>query len=218
MRLAAAAGTVPLWGGCLPLAEKLPLLPVGEARGEVGRVEGGRVLEAALAVAPRFVRAEVGRRWPQLGDGAGEEGVRGEAWRRDRLFAAVAELLAAVAGRCPVGLVVEDVHWADSATLDLLTFLARAGRGSMALVVTCRSDEVPLEPLVAEWLVHARGSERVEEIRLGPLSRAESAEQIVRLGGGQLPGPVVGELCARAEGNPFFAEQLVAAALGGPAG
>src|SRR5262249_26875533 len=51
-----------------------------------------------------------------------------------------------------------------------------------------------------------------------PLSRAESAEQIVRLGGGQLPARLAGELRARAEGNPFFAEQLVAAALGGPAG
>jgi len=218
MRPAAAAGTVPLWGGCLPLAEKLPLLPVREALGELRRVEGGRVLEAALAVAPRFVRAEVGRLLPQLGDGEGEEGVRGEAWRRDRLFAAVAELLAAVAGRCPVGLVVEDVHWADSATLDLLTFLARAGRRSVALVVTCRSDEVPLEPLVAEWLAHARGSERVEEIRLGPLSRAESAEQIVRLGGGQLPARLADELRARAEGNPFFTEQLLAAALAARAG
>src|SRR5262249_38773376 len=94
MRLAAAAGTVPLWGGCLPLAEKLPLLPVREALGELRRVEGGRVLEAALAVAPRFVRAEVGRLFPQLGDGEGEEGVRGEAWRRDRVVGGGARPLA----------------------------------------------------------------------------------------------------------------------------
>jgi DNA-binding CsgD family transcriptional regulator/tetratricopeptide (TPR) repeat protein len=138
--------------------------------------------------------------------------------RRDRLFAAVAEVLAAVAGRCPAVLVVEDVHWADSATLDLLTFLSGAGRGSVVLVVTCRSDEAPLDRQVAGWLAHVRGSEQVAEIRLGPLTAAESAEQVAGLAGGQLPGPVIGELCARAEGNPFFAEQLVAAALAGEVG
>jgi AAA ATPase domain len=215
MRLAAAEGVMALWGGCLPLAEKLPLLPVREALGELARLDDGRVLEAALAAAPPFVAAEVRRLVPQLGDGGGEEGVRGEAWR-DRLFAAVGELLAAVAGRCPVGLVVEDVHWADSATLDLLTFLARAGRGSVVLVVTCRSDEVPLDRPVADWLAQVRGSERMEEIRLGPLSPAESAEQVASLADGRLPGRVVGAVCTRAEGNPFFAEQLVAAALADP--
>jgi predicted ATPase len=46
------------------------------------------------------------------------------------LFAAVAELLAASAERSPVGLVIDDVHWADSATLDLLTFLARSAAGA----------------------------------------------------------------------------------------
>ena len=61
--------------------------------------------------------------------GPGRDG-RDEGVARQRLFAGVAELLAAVAGRSPsgLGLVVEDVHWADSETLDFLTFLVRAGR------------------------------------------------------------------------------------------
>src|SRR6266568_4703984 len=68
---------------------------------------------------------------------------RGEGWRRERLFSAVAELLAAVAGRSPVGLVIEDVHWADSATLDCLTYLARVGDGgAVTVVATCRSGRV----------------------------------------------------------------------------
>ena len=110
------------------------------------------------------------------------------------------------------------MHWADSATLDLLTFLARAGRGSVVLVVTCRSDEVPLDWPVAAWLAHVRGSELVEEIRLGPLSREESAQQVAGLARGQLPDRLPNELYARAEGNPFFTEQLVAAALAGQRG
>ena len=88
-------------------------------------------------------------------------------------------------------MVIEDVHWADSATLDCLTYLARAGRcGALTVVVTCRSDEVPLDAQVAGWLAHVRGSGGVEEIRLGPLSRGEAAQQIAGAGGRGAAGPV----------------------------
>ena len=117
MRRAAAGGLVPAWGSCLPLAEKLPLLPVAEALGELSELDGGGLLEAALALAPPYVRVEIERLLPQLGTGEMEGGQRGgEGWRRERLFSAVAELLGAVARRSPVGLVVEDVHWADEAS------------------------------------------------------------------------------------------------------
>ena len=113
---------------------------------------------------------------------------------------------------------IEDVHWADGATLDCLTYLARAGgAGALRLVVTCRSDEVPLDAQVAGWLAHVHGGGTVEEIGLGPLSRGEAAEQVAALVGGQPPGRFADDLYARAEGNPFFTEQLVAAALAGSA-
>jgi hypothetical protein len=92
------------------------LLPVTEALGELGMLDGGRVLEARLV--------------PQLGRGESGAGTGEEGWKRDRLFAAVAELLGALAQRSPVGLVIEDVHWADTETLDLLTFLVRLAVGA----------------------------------------------------------------------------------------
>jgi hypothetical protein len=114
MRRAADGGLVPVWGRCLPLAEKLPLLPVAEALGELSRLDGGGLLMAALAMAPPYVRVEIERLLPHLGtsgmEGGRWGGERGEGWRRERLFAGVAELLGAVARRSPVGLVVEDVH------------------------------------------------------------------------------------------------------------
>ena len=166
------------------------------------------------------MRDEVGRLLPQLGPGGGPgAGGRDEGWRRERLFSAVADLLGAVAGESGAGLVVEDVHWADSATLDFLTFLARGGhRGAVTVVATCRSDEAPLAAPVADWLAYVRGAAGVEEIRLGPLSRLEVAEQVAALAGGPVPQEVGDELYARAEGNPFFTEQLVAAALPGVPG
>ena len=61
----------------------------------------------------------------------------------------------------------------------------------------------------------ARSGAGWREIRLGPLSREEVAEQVAGLAGAPAPAWVVDELYARAEGNPFFTEQLVAAALAG---
>jgi DNA-binding CsgD family transcriptional regulator/tetratricopeptide (TPR) repeat protein len=219
MRRAVGGGAIALWGGCLPLAEKLPLLPVAQALGELSRLAGGRLLETALGMVPSYVRADVARLVPRLGPGGPDEGGQGGEWQRERLYSGVAELLAAVARRSVAGLVVEDVHWADTATLDCLTFLLRAQREArLTVVATCRSDEVPLDAQVAGWLAQVRGSAAVEEIRLGPLSRGEVGEQVAALAGGPALGGLADEVYARGEGNPFFTEQLVAAALAGPAG
>ncbi len=116
---AAAGGMVMVRGECLPLAGTLPLLPVSDALGELAGLDGGGLL-AALDAAPGYVRDEVGRLLPGLSPGSGpvRDGRDGE-WSRERLFAGVAEVLAMVAGESPsgLGLVVEDVHWADSETL-----------------------------------------------------------------------------------------------------
>src|SRR5580658_2853500 len=72
----------------------------------------------------------------------------------------------------------------DSETLDFLTFLVRAGRrGPVRVVVTCRADEAPLADQVAGWLARVRADAGTEEIRLGPLSRAEVAGQAAALAG-----------------------------------
>jgi DNA-binding CsgD family transcriptional regulator len=210
---AARDGMLTVRGGCLPLAEKLPLLPVADALGELTRLDGGAPFEAALEAAPPFVRPEVARLLPRV---AGEAEAVGpaEGWRHDRLFAAVAELFGWVARQSAVVLLIEDVHWADGATLDFLTYLVRMGRGDLVtVVVTCRSDEVPLDAAVADWLTHARRDAEVDEIRLGPLSRSDVTKQVSALVGAAPPAGLVEQVYARAEGHPFFTEQLVAAAV-----
>jgi AAA ATPase domain len=218
---AAASEISVISGGCLPLAEKLPLLPMADALAELNRVDGGAPFEAALGVAPAYVRSEVARLLPRLaaGEPAAAESVEEWAagWRYERLFTALAELLSGVARRSPVAVLIEDVHWADTATLDFLTYLVWAVRGTaLRVVVTCRSDEVPLDTAVAEWLTHVRRDAAVEEIRLGPLSPEEVTDQINALLGAPPPTGLVDEVYARAEGHPFFTEQLVAAAVTDP--
>jgi hypothetical protein len=201
---AAASGMSVISGGCLPLAEKLPLLPVADALDGLGRLDGGALFEAALAAAPAFVRPEVARLLPRLAMAEPVATAPVEGWRHERLFAGIAELLGGVARRSPLVLLIEDVHWADGATLDFLTYLPRADRADpVTVVVTCRSDEVPLDVGAADWLTHVRRDASVVEIRLGPLSRAEVAEHVGGLVGATPPGGLVEEVYARAEGHPL---------------
>ena len=83
---AGAAGMVIARGECLPVAGALPLLPVAAALGELAGVDGGRLLEAALGKAPRFVRAEIGRLLPQLGPGGGPGAGAGPHAGRPRAY------------------------------------------------------------------------------------------------------------------------------------
>ena len=205
-------GTRSAWGACLPLAEKLPFLPVTEALDALSRVEDGALLAGALAAIPAYAQAEAVRLLPRLQPP--DAGPRGG--QRERMFSGITELLAAAARPGRLAIVIEDVHWADGATLDFLTFLARTGRAdAITVVATVRSDETPAEPAVSRWLAYARGSGHAREIRLGPLTRDEMAEQVSGLTGGQLPPAAWAELYARGEGNPFFTEQLVAEAVAG---
>ncbi|HEY5987649.1 MAG TPA: hypothetical protein VIV12_14935 [Streptosporangiaceae bacterium] len=66
---------------------------------------------------------------------------------------------------------------------------------------------------MTDWLQHVRAGTVVEEIQLRPLSREEVAGQIAALVSQPPPAGLVDELYARGEGNPFFTEQLVAAAV-----
>ena len=158
------------------------------------------MLEAVLGMTPPYVRVEVARLLPQLGSAEQAPGERAEEWRQERLFTAIAELLEAAAARTGLCLVVEDIHWADTATLDFLTFLVRAGHGSaVTVVVTCRSDEAPLEPRVSDWLGYARANAAVEEIRMGPLSARETADQVAGLVGGPPPAQLASDVFARGE-------------------
>jgi len=214
-----SAGLLTAWGACLPLAEKLPFLPVAEALDALSRVEGGAVFERALEMVPPYARVEAARLLPRLQPSGTGQGGRAEGWQRGRLLSGVAELLAAVARQGRLVLVIEDLQWADSATLDFLLFLTRAGRSdAMTVVATCRSDEMAVDPQVAQWLAHMRGGGQVAEIRLGPLSRDEVAQQVTGLMGAPPEAAMADEVYARSEGNPFFVEQLVADALARPAG
>ena len=137
----------------------------------------------------------------QLG-GPLEAAIRSGA-ARETIFATVLDELGP--GRAPTVLVLEDVHWADEATLDLLKFLGRrASRLPLLVIVTVRDDETgPAHPLRSVLGDLPRGA--VRRLELGPLSAA-AVEALARRAGRSADG-----LHEATGGNPFYVSEVLAA-------
>jgi DNA-binding CsgD family transcriptional regulator/tetratricopeptide (TPR) repeat protein len=198
--LVAEAGAAPLTGGALPYAPLLQALRALADEHEPTAL-GGRGAELAGLVAELAGDRPAGEQaWPP-------EAGRGRLF--DRLRAAFGVL-----GQAAVMLLVlEDLHWADSATLDVLAFVLRTLRGARLLVVgTYRADD-PGE-LLAGWLAETRRLPDVSWLELPRFTREELAAQLAGLHGGPVDGRVVAEVFDRSQGNPFFAEQLFTAGGG----
>ena len=200
-----------LWGACSEAELPLPYLPLVEALGNYLSLHDGAQLAGVLGGAQR----ELAQLFPQL---AGDElaAPLGDPMQAKlRLFEAVVALLAVPARERGVLLVVEDVHWADSATRELLDHLARRLTNLRSLVlVTFRSDELdrrhPLAPVLQTW----RRSGIAELVTLSPLERGEVAEMIAAILDDVEIGPEFRDVMhARTEGNPFVLEEMLKEAI-----
>jgi DNA-binding NarL/FixJ family response regulator len=117
------------------------------------------------------------------------------------------------AAAAPVLLVLEDLHWADSSTLDLVIFLAHhLDVQPVMLLATYRADEPPAADRLQRFAEGVRRSGCLLPLDLGPLRDEELATLLDAHGDVHLPPDLTDAIIARAEGNPFFAEELLAAA------
>nr|WSY49302.1 AAA family ATPase [Streptomyces sp. NBC_00886] len=202
------AGTTVLTGHCVDLGDVgLPYLPFTEI---LGVLAGDERFAGALAAHPAVD--------PLLG--AGSDAAR-DAGGRLRLFEGMAGLLADLSDIAPLLLVLEDLHWADQSSRDLLRFLLSRGilqrpaggapTHRLAVFASYRADDLhrrhPLRPLLAE-LVRLPAVERLE---LRPMADAEVARLVRALRTGPVPDGTVRRIVERAEGNAFYAEELLAA-------
>ena len=130
-------------------------------------------------------------------------------WLQVRTFEGVLGLLGRVGSEAPVLLVLEDLHWADRSTRDLLTFLARNVRDERLLIVTSfRTDELHRRHPLVGWLAEVERLPRVERLDLRRFDRAELAELLGGILGTAPPAELVDSIAARSDGNAFFAEEL----------
>ena len=123
---------------------------------------------------------------------------------RNEMHAAWRTFFSALAADRPVVVVVEDIHWADPAMLDLLEELADRVEGGVSFVCPSRPDLTSTRP---GW---GGGKRNYSAIALDPLGPRD-ADALVRslLDVDGLPDSMFGQILARAEGNPFFLEEIV---------
>lgn len=204
------AGWQVVAGHCLDLADSsLPYLPFSEVLGRVMADQpdvAGRVLDRH----PTLARLQPGRRIRSSETASGDQ-----ALDRGNVYDAFGDLLSAVAEQAPVLVVVEDAHWADESTRDMLSFLFSRPVPGVSLVVSYRSDDLhrrhPLRRQVAEWM-RLRG---VDRLPLDPLADDDVRRLVRALRPGTLSEAEYVSIVDRAEGNPFFVEELVGAAGSG---
>jgi DNA-binding SARP family transcriptional activator/pimeloyl-ACP methyl ester carboxylesterase/tetratricopeptide (TPR) repeat protein len=129
------------------------------------------------------------------------------------VFEETLAVLSGLAADAPVLLVLEDLHWADPTTLDLVVFLAHnIDERRVLLLGTYRSDEASSAQRVQRLADGVRRSGSTLFIELGAFGREELAALLAARAGAPPPAPVTDAIVARSEGNPFFAEELLAAA------
>ena len=205
-----------LVGGCLQLGSSaLPFAPFSEAFRTL--IHGLGPEEAERVIGP--ARADLARLLPELATETPASSAANEdaETARARLFERILGVFERLSADDPVVLALEDLHWADPSSLDLLRFIVRnAQELRLLLLGTFRTDELhrrhPLRPFLAEL----GRLERVERIDLAPFDRDELLAQLTAIRGEVPQGSLVETLLERSEGNPFYAEELLTAL--GPAG
>ncbi|HEU4424723.1 MAG TPA: AAA family ATPase [Pilimelia sp.] len=208
-------GSTVLVGRCIDLVGTgAPYLPLLEA---LRPLRGSPLLAGLDGLSPLLPEPPRthGRRPAQAGEARDAAEAR-DAGGQAPLFGAVWTLCERLAGEAPAVLVFEDLHWADTSTLDLVSFLAHAAHDSRLLVVaTFRNDDARSGVSLRRMVTELRRARAARIVELGPLTRDEVEALLEPLVPKDLPAELLHAICARSDGNPFLAEDLAAAVVAG---
>jgi len=185
-------------------------LPILDAVGRLCRDPGG---EQIVGVLRRYAPTWLAQLPALLGDSEREELTRQLVGATpQRMLREMAEALEAMTATTPLVLVVEDLHWSDRSTLDLVAMLARRRETARLLVIgTYRAEDIlsgghPLKTIASELALHRHAV----ELALPPLSKAAAAQYLgARFPGHTLADGVASLIHQRSEGNPLFMVSLV---------
>ncbi len=199
-----AAGFRTFEGQCFEPDYALPYAPIADLlRTHLGGLSGPDAAAQLAAVGPDL--AAIVPEFAAAAEAAGEPD-------RNRLLHGLLRYLDHLTAERPALVVVEDLHWSDAASLDLLHGLAgRIAARPILLLLTYRSDEIP------DHLGHVLAAfdrrRLATELRLQPLSEADVAVMLRAIFGLGRPvrGDFVRAIYALTEGNPFFVEEIVRA-------
>jgi class 3 adenylate cyclase len=208
---ARAVGAEVLSGGCSEADLSLPYLPLLEA---IGNYLAGADIDAVRARLGQAAR-ELAQLFPQLGRGDAASQDVESAQAKLRLFEAMIALLRVPADDHGLLLVIEDLHWADASTREMLDYMTRRLRQTRIIVLaTYRRDEMhrkhPLAPIVQGW----RRSGSATVIELEPLDHVQLASMVRAIFDvNEVTEEFVDFLHERCEGNPFVLEEMLKEAI-----
>src|SRR5919112_1907835 len=200
-RRADRRGALVLSGSASELERDLPFWVFVSALDDYVRGLDPRVLDVLEAED----RAELAHVLPAL-LGLVPSTVEPVAPQRYRTHRAVRALLERVAATRPLVLILDDLHWADPASVELLGALLLRPPQAAVLVALARRPDRPQERLTAE-LDRAHGAKILARVGLGALTRSEADELL----GSSISGAVASALYGESGGNPFYLEQLARA-------
>jgi DNA-binding CsgD family transcriptional regulator/tetratricopeptide (TPR) repeat protein len=210
-RVARGLGVRVLSGGCAELGgEGIPLAPLVDVLRTVARTTPAEELDRCFGTA----RHEFARLLPELApDAPAGPPQEGSA---TQLREHVLTLITRLTMDRPMLLVVEDLHWADRSTRDLMVFLVQTLRElGVLLLLTYRSDELhrrhPLRPVVTAW-ERVRSVERIDVDRFG---RDEVAAQLHAIRHAAPSAQFTDVVFERSQGNAFLVEEILAAVENG---
>ena len=169
-----------------------------ELRGQLAAIGGGAELAPLV---PELVR--------RLPDLPSPPPMSPDA-ERYRLFEAVATLLAQAAARHPVLLVLDDLHWADKATLLMLRHIVRSSdHAAVCIVGTYRESELARTHPLSDVLTDLRREQSVTRLSLRGLDELHVSRLIASLVGGDAPRALASYVAERTDGNPFFVSETL---------
>ena len=213
---ARAQGCAILHGACLDIGQGwLPYLPVVEALRGLARDLPPDRLDYVLGSG----RSDLARLLPALAkdddvDANPPEPGEPSLGERARLFERFIGLLGRLSEGAPTLAVLEDIHWIDPATRDLLTFLVRnLTIEPVVAVLTVRTDELPSGHPVLAWMAEVGRVPGAARIELGRLDQSAVTRQLEAITGATVSDAVKQRVWSRSEGNPLFAEELMSAEL-----
>jgi DNA-binding CsgD family transcriptional regulator len=209
---AAAKGFFVLQGNCFEPDRRLPYAPLVDLLRNYIALESSENLAAILATLPPALAPELVKLLPELTISIPELDlpVLEPEQEKKRLFQAIIHVLTRPNPDAPRVLVIEDIHWSDDTSLELLQHLARQSETRpILLLLTYRSDES--NPALNHFLAELERERLATELILSPLSR-EQVEQMVRaiLEFPQyMRSEFLDRIFALTEGNPFFVEETL---------
>jgi DNA-binding SARP family transcriptional activator len=193
---AEAHGADVLRGRGFEVGGRLPYQPIVEALRQRLRDES----ESDQLLPEEPWRGHLARLLPELGQAAPGDGPQD----RLHLFETVSRLVGGLAASGPVVLAIDDLHWSDEGSLDMLRYAARrisAASRPFLLLGCVRSEELPMQQGLGSWAAELEREVPLTRVFLGPLDASAASSLLVAAG---LPSELAERLHAESGGNPLF--------------